>query len=77
DMFAAEIAAGRLLAPFPDAVLGDQYGYYLTFHPEDLADPAVALLRSWMIRRFGAAGAEGWRVSPPAILQPTGSLSHE
>lgn len=70
DMFAGEIAAGRLVAPFPEAVLGDAYGYYLTFHPEDLADPAVALFRSWMIRRFGAAGAEGWGAGPPATLQP-------
>jgi LysR family glycine cleavage system transcriptional activator len=57
EMFAGEIAAGRLAAPFPDVVLGDGYGYYLTFHPEDLADPVVALFRSWMIARFAAPAA--------------------
>lgn len=52
DMFAREIGEGRLAAPFP-AVLEDGYGYYLTLHPESLADPAVATFRSWMIARFG------------------------
>ena len=51
-MFAADIAAGRLAAPFA-TVLEGGYGYYLAVHPEDLADPAVARFRSWMIQRFG------------------------
>jgi hypothetical protein len=35
------------------ATLDDGYGYYLTTHPENLADTAVALFRSWLIERFG------------------------
>jgi DNA-binding transcriptional LysR family regulator len=52
-MFAADLEAGRLVAPF-DITLEAGYGYYLTIHPEDLADPAIARFRSWMIERFGA-----------------------
>lgn len=60
DMFAPEIAAGRLVAPFAESC-EDGYGYYLAFHPEDLAEPVVTLFRSWMIARFaGAAGARSF-----------------
>jgi DNA-binding transcriptional LysR family regulator len=52
DMFAEEIAAGRLIAPY-DVVTEDGYGYYLAFHSEDLGDPAISLFRSWMIARLG------------------------
>ena len=52
-LFAADIAAGRLVPAF-DAVQETGYGYFLTIHPEDLADPAIARFRSWMVRRFGA-----------------------
>lgn len=51
DMFSADIASGRLVAPYA-AVHEDGYGYYLKMHAEDLADPAIALLRSWVIARF-------------------------
>ena len=54
-LFAAELAAGRLVAPF-EAVLEGGYGYYLAVHPEDLGDPAIAQFRSWMIQRFGMPG---------------------
>jgi DNA-binding transcriptional LysR family regulator len=54
DMFAEEIAQGRLAAPY-DAVTEDGYGYYLAFHSEDLGDPAISLFRSWMIARLGRA----------------------
>ncbi len=53
DMFAAEIAAGQLVMPY-DAVLEDGYGYYLKLHADDLADPAIAVFRSWLIGRFAA-----------------------
>ena len=53
DMFSTEIASGRLVAPYA-AVHEDGYGYYLKLHAEDLADPAIALLRSWVIARFAA-----------------------
>jgi DNA-binding transcriptional LysR family regulator len=51
-LFGAELQAGRLVAPL-EVALESGYGYYLTVHPEDLADPAIARLRSWMIQRFG------------------------
>ena len=53
DMFAAELAAGQLVMPF-DAVIEDGYGYYLKLHADDLADPAIAVFRSWLIGRFAA-----------------------
>jgi DNA-binding transcriptional LysR family regulator len=51
-LFAAEMAAGRLVSPFP-AIMESGYGYYLMVHPEDLTDPAIAGFRQWMIERFG------------------------
>ena len=53
DMFAAEIAEGRLVAPY-DSVMEDGFGYYLKFHAEDLGDPAIALFRTWFLCRFAA-----------------------
>jgi hypothetical protein len=50
-LFEAEIAAGRLVAPCPHT-LESGYGYYITLHSEDLADPAIARFREWMLRRF-------------------------
>jgi DNA-binding transcriptional LysR family regulator len=52
-LFREEIASGRLAQPF-DFYLDDGYGYYLTTHAEDLGSEAIALFRSWMIRRFAA-----------------------
>ena len=52
DMFAREIGGGQAWRRRFPAVLEDGYGYYLTLHPESLADPAVATFRSWMIARF-------------------------
>ena len=57
DMFAQELADGRLVMPF-DRVSADGFGYYLKTNVEDLADPAIHLLRDWIIRHFGAAGIE-------------------
>ena len=51
DMFAAEIEQGRLVAPY-SAVIEEGYGYYLKLHPDDLADPAIAVFRSWLIGHF-------------------------
>ena len=52
-LFHEEIKAGRLVCPF-DYWLDEGYGYYLTTHPEDLSNEAVALFRSWLIARFSA-----------------------
>ena len=64
NLFAEEISAGRLVKPF-EATLDDGYGYYLTTHPEGLADTAIALFRSWLIERFGARAAAA---TPPLQL---------
>lgn len=52
DMFAPEIASGRLCSPY-DAAINDGFGYYLKLRPEDLSDPTIGLVRSWLIARFG------------------------
>ena len=52
-LFDEEIATGRLVMPF-DTRLEDGYGYWLVTHPDDLSDSAIALFRSWLIRRFSA-----------------------
>ncbi len=57
DMFAKEIAAGKLVMPY-DAVIEDGYGYYLKLHADDLADPAISMFRSWLINRFGVLRQE-------------------
>jgi LysR family glycine cleavage system transcriptional activator len=51
DMFAAELASGELVAPF-DVSWQDGFGYYLKFHPEDLADPIIGAFRTWILSRF-------------------------
>lgn len=51
DMFAKEIADGRLVMPF-DVVAEEGYGYYLKLHADDLSDPAISIFRSWLIGRF-------------------------
>jgi LysR family glycine cleavage system transcriptional activator len=51
DMFAQEIAVGQLAMPF-DRVSADGFGYYLKTSVEDLIDPAIVILRDWIIRHF-------------------------
>jgi LysR family glycine cleavage system transcriptional activator len=51
------------VAPYGD-VHEDGYGYYLKLHPEDLADPAIAVLRSWVIARFAAKAVERQKPLP-------------
>ena len=64
NLFAEQIAAGRLVTPF-EATLDAGYGYYLTTTPEGLGDTAIALFRSWLIERFGPRAASP---SPPVQL---------
>lgn len=52
-LFREELAAGRLVQPV-DLRISSGYGYFLTTSPEDLDNEAVALFRSWLIRRFVA-----------------------
>jgi DNA-binding transcriptional LysR family regulator len=63
-LFHEEIRAGRLVRPY-DLWLDEGYGYYLTTHPEDLSNEAVALFRSWLIARF-SAGASARPPEPEA-----------
>ncbi len=63
DMFAGEIAAGRLVMPYP-SVIEDGFGYYLSLRPEDLSDPAISLFRSWLIARFSSQRASGAQQLP-------------
>ncbi|UOM35249.1 LysR family transcriptional regulator [Acuticoccus sp. I52.16.1] len=50
-----EVTAGRLVTLGPR--VDTAYGYYLTLHPDDLHDPAIALFRSFLIGRFAQQGA--------------------
>jgi DNA-binding transcriptional LysR family regulator len=62
DMFADEIAEGRLVTPFANATFPSGYGYYLTVHPDDMVEPAIALFRSWVVRHYAQTS--------PATLHP-------
>jgi hypothetical protein len=61
-LFQEEIRSGRLVRPF-DVGIEEGYGYYLTTHPEDLNNEAVALFRSWLIARFSTETSE--TAAPP------------
>jgi DNA-binding transcriptional LysR family regulator len=61
NLFAAELGAGRLVKPYA-VTLDDGYGYYLTTHPEGLADTAISLFRSWLIQRFTRSAVAAPRV---------------
>ncbi len=63
DMFAKEIAVGKLVMPY-NTVIEDGYGYYLKLHADDLSDPAISMFRSWLINRFGALRQEPHRGAP-------------
>lgn len=64
NMFAAEIAQGRLVRPY-EVEMDDGYGYYLKFHAEDLGDPTIAVFRTWFLSRFAAATGTG---SAPVVV---------
>ena len=66
DMFAQEISSGQLVMPY-DRVSADGFGYYLKTHAEDLGDPAIYLLRDWIIRHFSYGLSSD---NPPAETVP-------
>jgi DNA-binding transcriptional LysR family regulator len=66
DMFAHELADGRLIMPYEMAV-DDGYGYYLKLHADDLADPAIAIFRSWLINRFDLHPRKGLVPVDPSL----------
>lgn len=65
-LFAADLASGRLVTPF-GTMFDTGYGYFLVAQLEDLADPAIARLRSWIIEHFA-------HVARPAASAPPASL---
>ncbi len=75
QLFQEEIRSGRLVRPF-DIELEEGYGYYLTTHPEDLNNEAVALFRTWLIARFSAELAEA-SAAPTAPTAPPAADIHE
>jgi LysR family glycine cleavage system transcriptional activator len=66
DMFAPEIKEGRLVMPY-DRIAADGFGYYLKTNAEDLADPAIYLLRDWIIRHFAHPAPDGALRPAPEI----------
>jgi hypothetical protein len=75
QLFQEEVRSGRLVKPF-DIALEEGYGYYLTTHPEDLNNEAVALFRSWLIARFSAQTAEA-AAAPIAPSSPSAPPASE
>lgn len=67
DMFADDIATGRLVAPY-DVVQEGLHGYFLVMQAEDLSEPTLALVRSWMIDRFARSPARLPDEPPPLRL---------
>lgn len=61
NLFTHEIASGKLVMPY-DQICEDGYGYFLKFHPDDLADPMIATFRSWLIAKF----AQNEEIAHPA-----------
>ena len=51
-----------------DRVSADGFGYYLKTHAEDLGDPAIYLLREWIIRHF--SNSLGRETTAPAEMVP-------
>ena len=49
-----KVSAEALLACRPVAVINDGFGYYLKLRADDLADPTISLVRSWLIAHFAA-----------------------
>ena len=57
ELFRAELAEGRLVAPFAQAV-PTGYAYYLAIRPEDLQNTPVQLFRSWLVKHFTRPGGD-------------------
>ena len=52
-LFSRELADGRLVTPH-DVTVESGFGYFLTFQPEDIADPVIAFFRRWVLERFAS-----------------------
>lgn len=52
-----EVAAGRLITPFPD-IAGQGWAYWLVYPPEALEARKVAAFRAWLVEQFAAVRAD-------------------
>lgn len=59
SMIAAEVAAGRLITPFPAMTLGLPSAYFLAWSSSALSKPSCRALRPWLIRECRRRG--DWR----------------
>jgi LysR family glycine cleavage system transcriptional activator len=55
-LVAEDIAAGRLVEPFPAIRLRAERGYDLVYRPGDENDPKVCALRDWLLEEVQTAG---------------------
>src|SRR5271165_5344325 len=70
---ADELAAGRLVAPFPTSVR-TPFGYYFLCRPEEAATPRIKALRDFLVEEAALSAAAGVTPSPPyAAPVPTTS----
>lgn len=56
-LVADDIAAGRLVAPFPNVKLKAERGYDLVYRTGNRDHPKVRVLRDWLVDELRAAGA--------------------
>jgi DNA-binding transcriptional LysR family regulator len=57
ELFRAELAEGRLVAPFARAVRSG-FAYYLALRPDDLQNTPAQLFRSWLLQHFMREAAD-------------------
>jgi len=69
--FAGDIAAGRLLVPFPDLVLEPGIAYWLVFATKRAEEPNIQAFRAWIRREIGACPAPcaSWPEIGPAAVR--------
>jgi LysR family glycine cleavage system transcriptional activator len=60
-LVAEDVAAGRLVEPFPQIRLPAGRGYDLVYRPGEEDDALIATLRTWLIEEVRAAGDQGAR----------------
>jgi len=55
-LVAEDIAAGRLVEPFPEIRLPAERGYDLVYRPGNEGDPKLSVLRDWILEEVDQAG---------------------
>ncbi|MFM2042666.1 MAG: hypothetical protein RLY86_1242 [Pseudomonadota bacterium] len=56
--FAADIAAGRLVLPFPDRLLTTDWDYWLVYAPHRANEPAIRAFRDWITGEVSACAGQ-------------------